>query len=215
MLRFMLSQASTERSSAMRFSTSCGSKVGTAMPGIGTPSGPQRRRNISNGFSGGVSSAMGATGLQPEEFAHLGGARLGVLVAEVDERLAERLLEEQVARDVRARAAERAGRAQHEAHGARQLVDEARGDALERLRRRNKEHFHGLQLQRRVAELVLRDGSCSMSTKSASSQTAGSSLNAGPWNAGRPPTSGGSAKYAASASRTGTSISMSTSGICE
>ena len=33
MLRFICSQASTERSSAMRFSTSFGSKVGTAMPG--------------------------------------------------------------------------------------------------------------------------------------------------------------------------------------
>src|SRR6185503_9766737 len=47
MLRFMLSHASTDFSSAMRFSTSCGSKVGTAMPGSGMPSGPHRRRNIS------------------------------------------------------------------------------------------------------------------------------------------------------------------------
>src|SRR6185503_18132496 len=49
MFRFMLSHASSERSSVMRFSTSFGSKVGTAMPGIGTPSGPHSRRNISNG----------------------------------------------------------------------------------------------------------------------------------------------------------------------
>src|SRR5262245_25815009 len=116
MLRFMLSQASTERSSAMRFSTSFGSKVGTARPGIGTPSGPHRRRNISNG-SGGGSSAMGLILSRAEELAHLGLARHGVLVAEVDERAAERLLEQQVARQVRARAVERAGGAQHEAHG--------------------------------------------------------------------------------------------------
>src|SRR5262245_13093160 len=122
MLRFMLSHASTERSSAMRFSTSCGSKVGTAMPGIGTPSGPHRRRNISKGFSGGgVWSAMGlASFVQADELAHFRLARLGVLVAEVDERLAERLLEEQITREVRPRAAQRSGRPQHEAHGARQ-----------------------------------------------------------------------------------------------
>src|SRR5262245_29537465 len=99
MLRFMLSQASTERSSAMRFSTSFGSKVGTAMPGTGTPSGPHRRRNISNGSCG--VSAMRPPFLaffQPEELAHLGGARLGVAVTQVDQRLAERLLEQQVAR---------------------------------------------------------------------------------------------------------------------
>src|SRR5688572_8079717 len=129
MLRFMLSHASTERSSAMRFSTSCGSKVGTAMPGIGTPSGPQSRRNISNGSCGGVSSGMRAALLERgEEFPHLGLAHRGVAVAEVDQRAAERLLEKKVARQVRARAVERAGGPQHEAHGARQLVDEARGD---------------------------------------------------------------------------------------
>src|SRR6187431_1184804 len=109
MLRFMLSHCSTDLSSAMRFSTSCGSKVGTVMPGIGTPSGPHRRRNISNGSCGGVSSAMRLVLLDAEEFAHLGGARLGVLVAQVDQRAAERLLEQQVAREVRARAVERAG----------------------------------------------------------------------------------------------------------
>src|SRR5688572_32734725 len=104
MLRFMLSQASTERSSAMRFSTSCGSKVGTARPGSGTPSGPHRRRNISKGSCGGMSSGMDAALLQAEEFAHLGLARHGVLVAQVDERAAERFLEEQVARQVGPRA---------------------------------------------------------------------------------------------------------------
>src|SRR4030095_91401 len=91
MLRFMLSHASTDFSSAMRFSTSCGSKVGTAMPGSGIPSGPHRRRNISNGSCGGVCSAMGPILVDGEEFAHLGFARGGVLLAEGDEGGARRL----------------------------------------------------------------------------------------------------------------------------
>src|SRR5688500_1274770 len=141
MLRFMLSQASTERSSAMRFSTSCGSKVGMAMPGSGTPSGPHRRRNISNGSGGGVCSAIGFLG-GVEEGPHFRLAGHGVLVAKVDQRPAERLLEQQVAREVRAGAVERAGGAQDEAHRGGQLVDEARGDALEGLRGRDEQHLH-------------------------------------------------------------------------
>src|SRR6185503_8594810 len=129
MLRFMLSHASTDFSSAMRFSTSCGSKVGTAMPGSGIPSGPNRRRNISNGSCGGVCSAMGPILVYCEEFAYLGFARRGVLVAEVDERGADRHREHQLARKVRAGAVEGAGGAQHEADGAGQLVQEARRDA--------------------------------------------------------------------------------------
>src|SRR5687768_8509704 len=109
MFRFMFNQASTERRSAMRFSTSWGSKVGTAMPGIGTPSGPHRRRNISNGSGGGVSSGMGHVLLQGEEFAYLALARHRVLVAELDQRAAEGLLEQEVAREVGSRAVERAG----------------------------------------------------------------------------------------------------------
>src|ERR1044071_833268 len=94
MLRFMLSHASTERRSAIRFSTSCGSKVGIAMPGSGTPRLPHSRRYISNGSEGGVSSAMDRFFDRGEEFLDLGLAADGVLVAEVDERAAERLLEE-------------------------------------------------------------------------------------------------------------------------
>src|SRR4051812_41232335 len=94
MFRFMLSHASTERRSAMRFSTSFGSSVGIAMPGSGTPSGPHSRRNISSG-SLGVESAMGfLAGV--EEFAHLGLSRLRVLVSQVDQRAAERSLEQQI-----------------------------------------------------------------------------------------------------------------------
>src|SRR5262245_33711338 len=140
MLRFMLSQPSTDRSSAMRFSTSFGSSVGIAMPGRGTPSGPHSRRNISNGSWGGFSSAMGSLLGRPEELAHLGLARHRVLVAEVDQRAAERLLEQQVASKVGARAVQGAGRTQDEAHRPRQLVDEARGDALEGLRGRDEQH---------------------------------------------------------------------------
>src|SRR5688572_8112747 len=124
MLRFIVSQPSTERSSAMRFSSSAGSSVGIDMPGSGTPSGPHRRRNISNGSCGGVSAMdlafWARSGGDFEQFLHLGGPAHRVLVAEVDHRAAERLLEQQVAGQVGAGAVERAGRAQDEAHGARQ-----------------------------------------------------------------------------------------------
>src|SRR5690348_3675159 len=161
MLRFMLSHASTERRSAMRFSTSFGSNVGIAMPGSGTPRLPHRRRYISNGSCANVScgffsSAMGGFFGGGEEFLDLGFAADGVLVAEVDERAAERLLEEQVARQVRSRAVQRAGWLQDEAHRRRQLVQEARGDALDRLRGADEEHFHRAQLRARVGEPLRR-----------------------------------------------------------
>src|SRR3954466_8231433 len=117
MFRFILSHASTERRSEIRFSISFGSSVGIAMPGKGTPSWPQSRRYISKGSCGGGGggvSAMGAFG-SVEEFAHLGLAHGGVLVAQVDERAAERLLEEQIAREVGTRAVEGTGRTQDEA----------------------------------------------------------------------------------------------------
>src|SRR5436190_8113064 len=136
MLRFMLSHASTERRSAMRFSTSFGSKVGIAMPGSGTPRLPHRRRYISKGSCGGVSSAMRGLFRRLEELLDLGFAADRVLVAEVDQRAAERLLEEEIAREVRPRAVQRPGGLEHEAHRGRQLVQEARGDALDRLRGR-------------------------------------------------------------------------------
>src|SRR5687768_15829869 len=116
MLRFMLSQPSIERRSAMRLSISAGSRVGIAMPGSGTPSGPHRRRKRSNGSCGGFSSGMGAFLGGREKLLHLGLAGCRVLVAQLDERAAERLLEQQVAREVGARAVERACRAQQEAH---------------------------------------------------------------------------------------------------
>src|SRR3954462_5508776 len=110
------------------------------MPGSGTPSGPHRRRNISNGSDAGApglegSSGMGGTFGGLKEGLHLCLASYGVLVAEADEGAAERFLEQQVTRKVRAGAVERAGRAQDETHSARQLVNKARGNALDRLRR--------------------------------------------------------------------------------
>ena len=52
MFRFIASHTSTDFSSLMRLSISFGSSVGIVMPGTGTPSGPHRRRNISNGSCG-------------------------------------------------------------------------------------------------------------------------------------------------------------------
>src|SRR3954463_9397514 len=110
MLRFMASHPSIERRSAMRLSISLGSRVGIAMPGIGTPSGPQSRRKSSNGSCGW--SGMNASFAIVEKVPHFGFPALRVLVAKVDQRAAERLLEQEVACEVRARAGERAGRSQ-------------------------------------------------------------------------------------------------------
>src|SRR5256885_16593393 len=100
MLRFMLSQASTERRSAMRFSTSCGSKVGIAMPGSGTPRLPHRRRNISNGSCGGApSSGIGPFLGRIKELAHLGLAADGALVPQMPRRPAEGFAETELAHD--------------------------------------------------------------------------------------------------------------------
>src|SRR5712671_700103 len=106
MLRFILSHASIERRSVIRFSTSFGSSVGIAMPGSGTPREPHRLRYISNGSCGGrdPESAMGVAFSFIEELPDLGLARHRVLVAEVDQRAAERLLEQEVARKIGARA---------------------------------------------------------------------------------------------------------------
>src|SRR5258706_15401636 len=104
MLRFMLSQAWTERRAAILFSSCCGSKVGIAMPGSGRPSGPHNRRNISNGSCGGAGSAIGSLVGRVEDLARLRRSADGVLVSEVDQRAAEGFLEQQIARQVRARA---------------------------------------------------------------------------------------------------------------
>src|SRR5688572_13021402 len=144
MLRFMLSQPSIERRSAMRLSISLGSSVGMAIPGSGTPSGPHRRRKSSNGSCGGW-SGMDASFAIVEKLAHLGFAPGGVFVAQFDERAAEPLLKKEVAREVGARAVERSAGAQDEAHAARQLVEEARRDALQRLRRGDEEQLDRAQ----------------------------------------------------------------------
>src|SRR5262245_1787696 len=146
MFRFMLSQPSIERRSAMRFSISLGSRVGIARPGSGTPSGPHSRRKSSSASCGGGCSGMSASFAVIERFARLGLAPHRVVVAEIDQRTAAGLLEQQVARKIGARAVERAGRAQEEAHRARQLVHEPRGDALEGLRRRDEQHLDRAQL---------------------------------------------------------------------
>src|SRR3954449_7479468 len=90
---------------------------------------------------------MDATFAVVEELAHLGIAPHGVVVAKLDQRAAERLLEQEVARKVRARAVEGAGRSQNETHGRRQLMHEARRDSLEGLRRRDEQHLDRPQLR--------------------------------------------------------------------
>src|SRR5688500_20359400 len=125
MLRFMLSQPSIERRSAMRLSISLGSSVGMAIPGSGTPSGPHRRRKSSNGSCGGW-SGMDASFAIVEKLAHLGFAPGGVFVAQLDERAAEPLFEKEVDRGVGARAGECFAPGQEGAHEARVARERAR-----------------------------------------------------------------------------------------
>src|SRR5512135_2539603 len=92
-----------------------------------------------------------------KERAHLGLAGHRVLIAKVDQRAAKRLLEEQVTRQVGARTAKRAGGPQQETDSTRQLVQEPRRDALDRLRGRDEQHFDRAQLDAGPREPLGRD----------------------------------------------------------
>src|SRR5882672_703060 len=105
-LRFMLSQFSTDLSSAMRFSISSWTSVGATTPASGKPIGPQRFFRNSNGSGGwfmSVGAVRAASSLLSgtQKLQHLGAARHGVLIAQIDQRLAVPFLEEQIAREVR------------------------------------------------------------------------------------------------------------------
>src|SRR5260221_6491069 len=93
-LRFMLSQFSTDLSSAMRLSSSSWTSVGAITPASGRPIGPQRLLRNSNG-SGGWSMGRGLkvraafsllSGAQ--KTLALGAARPVVLVGQIDPRFA-------------------------------------------------------------------------------------------------------------------------------
>src|SRR5439155_14343960 len=135
-LRFMLSQFSTDFSSAIRLSISSGMSVGAITPASGRPIGPQRFFRNSNG-SGGWSMRLGPevgaafsllSGTQKLQY--FGAARHSVLVTQIDQRPAVPAFEEQIAREVRTVAVHRADASQEEAHRPGQLVHVADHHAL-------------------------------------------------------------------------------------
>src|SRR5882672_3773429 len=162
-LRFMLSQFSTDLSSAMRLSSSSWTSVGAITPASGRPIGPQRLLRNWNG-SGGWSMGRGlkaraASSLLSgaQKLQHLGAARHGVLVAQIDQRPAVPAFEEQIAREVRAVAVHRADASQEEAHRPWQLVHVANHHALDGLAGRDHQHLDLPQRQPRFPKLLRSD----------------------------------------------------------
>src|SRR6266853_4389564 len=162
-LRFMLSQFSTDLSSAMRLSSSSRTSVGAITPARGTPMGPQRLFRNSNG-SGGWSmkrglkvTAASSLWLGTQKLQHLGAVRHGVFVTQIDQRPAVPAFEEQIAREVRAVAVHRADAAQEEAHRPWQLVCVTDDHALDRLAGRDHQHLDLPQRQPRFPKLLRSD----------------------------------------------------------
>src|SRR5262245_32385566 len=126
-LRFMLSQFSTDFSSAIRRSTSLMAVVGALKPASGRPIGPQRFLRNSKGSGGGfmigaLKKRIPASLLsRAQKLQQLGAARHGVLIPQVDQRPAITFLEEQIAREIGSVAIHSADAAQQEPHGPRQL----------------------------------------------------------------------------------------------
>src|SRR5437899_178671 len=83
-----------------------------------------------------------------------GAARHGVLVAQIDQRPAVPLLEEQIAREVRSVAVHCADAPQEKAHRPWQLVYVANDHALDGLAGRDHQHFDLPQRQPRFPELL-------------------------------------------------------------
>src|SRR6266853_4034108 len=161
-LRFMLSQFSTDFSSAMRLSTSSGMSVGAITAASGKPIGPQRFLRNSNGSGGWSMSGSGVSAAssllsRAQKLQHLGAALHGVLVAQIDQRAAVPLLEQQIAREVRSVAVHCADAAQEEAHRPWQLVHVADRHALDWLAGRDHQHLDRPQRQPRFPELLRGD----------------------------------------------------------
>src|SRR6266568_5375502 len=158
-LRFILSQLSTDFSSAIRLSTSSGMSVGVITAASGTPIGPQRFFRNSNGSGGWSMSGpevRAASSLlsRAQKLQHLGAAGHGVVVAQIDQRPAVPLLEEQIAREVRSVAVHCADAPQEKAHRPWQLVYVANDHALDGLAGRDHQHFDLPQRQPRFPELL-------------------------------------------------------------
>src|SRR5882672_1534574 len=157
-LRFMLSQFSTDFSSAMRLSTSSGMSVGAITAASGKPIGPQRFLRNSNGSGGWFMSGPGVRAASSllswaQKLQHLGAARHGVLVAQIDQRPAVPLLEEQIAREVRPVAVHCTDAPQEKAHRPWQLVYVANDHALDGLAGRDHQHLD--RPQRQIKVLVI------------------------------------------------------------
>src|SRR5947208_7621582 len=162
-LRFMLSQFSTDFSSAMRLSSSSRTSAGAITPARGTPIGPQRLFRNSNGSGGwsmkrGLQVRAGSSLLSgTQKLQHLGAVRHGVLITQINQRPAVPAFEEQIAREIRAVAVHRADAAQEEAHRPRQLLHVADHHALDRLAGRDHQHLDLPQRQPRFPKLLRSD----------------------------------------------------------
>src|SRR5712664_3682384 len=160
--RFMLSQPSTDFSSAMRLSSSSWMSVGATTPASGKPIGPQRFFRNSNGSGGwfmrrGALRAASSLLSGTQKLQHLGAARHGVLITQIDQRPAVPLLEEQIACEVRAVAIHCADASQEEAHRPWQLVYVADYHALDGLAGRDHQHLDLPQRQPRLPKLLWSD----------------------------------------------------------
>jgi len=138
----------------MRFYRSpAGRAWASPMPGTGTPSGPpQAAEHLENGSEGvGGISPWAFPSPSPSKNPFTSASRRhGVLVPEIDQGAAERLLEQKVgSQGSRPERLSGAGGPQDEAHGARQLVDKARGRcARGAAKGEMKQHLHRTQLHR-------------------------------------------------------------------
>src|ERR1017187_1015170 len=166
MLRFRLSQFSTDFRSVIFFSTASMSSVGATIPGMGNPMGFHSFFMNSNGSGSGSDMAapryaMGNSEFNPNSLTYAQKLQhrvtLGecVPIAKIDEGAAKGLLEQQVARQVGTVAVHRADAAQHEFQHPGQFLHVPAGDALDRLARRNYQHLDRAQVHPGLEALVL------------------------------------------------------------
>src|ERR1017187_704440 len=166
MLRFRLSQFSTDFRSVIFFSTASMSSVGATIPGMGNPMGFHSFFMNSNGSGSGSDMAapryaMGNSEFNPNSLTYAQKLQhrvtLGecVPIAKIDEGAAKGLLEQQIARQVGTVAVHRADAAQHEFQHPGQFLHVPAGDALDRLARRNNQHLDRAQVYPGLEALVL------------------------------------------------------------